>query len=160
MSTIAKVAILASWVVTTSLGCVLIAVYWISHGPGAKTAITHSLLFAAIMTCLHAIGYQAYKHQGTGGHWSSTPLAPSYKAIRSALIQQVVIVVLALQEGITFHAALLSVVVYWAGIAVIVVRRPTAPTKGDIHFVKYGFLYIVLVIFALGPIYWAARGRP
>jgi hypothetical protein len=155
----ARVAIAVAWAVTIALGCTFIAGYWLSRG-ALGAAVTRAILFALIMTCLWMVGYKAYTHRGDSGRWFDAPVSVAYKrALRATIIQQVIAGVLALGQGQTRHAALVAALAYWLSVVIVVARRPTSPTLGDILFVKYGFLVVLLIVLTAGSVYWAWLGR-
>lgn len=90
-----KAAMGTAWAVTVAVGCTLLAALpepqW-----GVQRGGTRALLFGVLMTCVYAIGYQAYKHQAPGGAWSSAPGARSYwPALKVAVIEQCIVGILA-----------------------------------------------------------------
>jgi hypothetical protein len=145
-----------------TVGCVFVGGYWVAHG-SAGAAVVNGLLFAAIMTCVHLVGYHAYMHQADRGGRFSTALAPALvSAVKASLLQQGVVLILAalvLDGGRTFHAALVAAMAYWLGLVVVAVRRPSSPTAVDVLLVKYGFLFILLIVLTVGPMVWGALGR-
>jgi hypothetical protein len=162
MTISAKAAIAVSWAMTMTVGCVFVAGYWVARG-SAGAAVVHGLLFAVIMTFIHVLGYHAYAHQAERGGYLSAALAPALiSAARASLLQQGAVLVLAalvLDGGRTFHAALIAAMAYWLGLAVVVVRRPSSPTAVDVFLVKYGFLFVLLIVLTVGPMIWGALGR-
>jgi hypothetical protein len=67
---------------------------------------------------------------------------PAYgPQIRFSIIQQVILAILAIlvmDEGQTSHGMAAVLLGYWLGIAIILVRRPLSPTKGDLLYVRWG----------------------
>jgi hypothetical protein len=151
MLTTAKVALTVSWTILTVIVCTLVV--------GLEARGT----FIVLITGLHLIGYQLYKHQGAGGYCSSVVIAPVYQpAMQSAAIQQLVVGLLSLfmlDGGFMARTVLISAAAYWVSVGIIAVRRPTAPTGIDTLWVRYGFLLLFVMI--LGPFYaWATFRRP
>ncbi len=51
-----------------------------------------------------------------------------------------------------------AVVAFWAGVAVIALRRPHASTRLDVFLVKFGFVPLLLLAMFIGAAVWRARG--
>ena len=137
MPTTAKVAIAASWVILTSIGCAM-----------APTSVACGAV-AVLITALHLVGYQLYKHQGPHGYCPSVAIAPAYHpSIIVVAVEQLVFFFLALvllDGGVTALLILISAAAYWMTLVVIAVRRSAAPTTTDILWLRYGFLLLFLI---------------
>lgn len=70
------------------------------------------------------------------------PITPVYvHQIWFSVKQQVVLVVLAslvLDMGQTVRMMAATIIGYWIGVVIILVRRPLSPSKGDLLFVRWG----------------------
>ncbi len=51
-----------------------------------------------------------------------------------------------------------ALVAFWAGVAVIAVRRPRAFSRLDIFLVKFGFVPLFLLAMVVAAVVWRARG--
>lgn len=93
---------------------------------------------------------------------ASAPVSERYrKPLLEAAILQVLAVILAgmiLDGGKCLYVVLLSVLAHWAVAVIILVRRPSSPTKGDLAIVGRAFLLVLLVIYLLGILVMELRG--
>jgi hypothetical protein len=157
-----QAAIGIAWAVTMAVGGTLLAVVPEPQWPAGPRGM-RPLVFAVVMTCVYLIGYQAYRHQTDGGGWSSSSGRRAYwPALKLAALEQCIVGILAalvLDCGQCMHVTLVSVAAYWPSVCIVVARRPTSPTSGDIAFVKLGFLLILMVVMIAGTAYWTWRGR-
>ena len=69
-------------------------------------------------------------------------VAPAYeREVVLSIVQQIVLAVLAaltLDMGETARGVLASIIGYWIGAVIVMVRRPQSPSKGDLLFVRWG----------------------
>lgn len=76
-------------------------------------------------------------------------LSDDYRSpIHAALIQQVVcslFCLLLLDGGRTARVCGVSVVGFWVAAAIVMTRRPTSPTEGDLAWVRWGSLPLFVV---------------
>ena len=90
---------------------------------------------------------------------TTLPIAASYRrAIFEALVLQVILGILAmmvLDGGHIAHTTGIAVLAFWAGAALIIVRRPTAPTPTDLWLLRFGFLPLLIATFALAEWVWS-----
>ncbi len=139
--------------------------YWHWKSDSVQMAVGRCAVFVAVMAGVHFIGYrlwqrQCVQDQGDSNESPSSPISPAYwPPIKTALLQHGVILFLALGGQPTAHVALIAVLAYWLAFGVIVARRPSSPTQGDIRLIRYGFLLIFVVVFVVGPSFWEALGR-
>jgi hypothetical protein len=88
--------------------------------------------------------------------------SPEYNGTFIAvLIQHAVLGVLAgmiMDNGEVGNIAGCSVIAYWILFAVIIIRRPKNPTKGDILVVKLGPLILFAIAVVLVPFVWSFQG--
>jgi hypothetical protein len=79
----------------------------------------------------------------------SKAIAPQYRsAVKWGAVQQTVTGILSamvLDGGVVFRVWSLSVLAYWIGVILIVLRRPLSPTRLDILFIKYGFIPLFIL---------------
>jgi hypothetical protein len=146
--TAALVVLTVSWVVFAAAGYGLF-LYASLGQPGV--AVRASIAFAIYMLFVHWVGYMFYTRQEDDSLWSAASEPPAYRgALKWALLQQAVVFapLLILLDG-EFAASVAAAVTlgYWLVTLIIVRRRPTSPTPGDIAFVKYGFVAIFLAVF-------------
>jgi hypothetical protein len=157
MSNAARVAIGMSWALTIAAGSA--PIWWDQRPNGA--ALTLVFLFTAVMTFLYVMGYHAYGRQREGEKWSSNVVIATYwPAIRTSLWQQVAVhllTALLLDCGEMHHRALVATIGYWLILSVIILRRPTTPTKTDLFLIKFGFLFLFLIVVRLAPVFWAGH---
>ena len=84
-----------------------------------------------------------------------------HRALIQALALQVVLLILGamvLDGGECLSAVVYSSIAYWAGLAFVVFRRPSTPTGGDLVFVRYGLIPIVIGGVLLFIYVWGKKG--
>jgi hypothetical protein len=90
---------------------------------------------------------------------TTLPISAGYRrAIYDALILQVVltlITMMVLDGGHIAHTTGIAVLAFWSGAAVIIIRRPTAPTQTDLRLIRFGFLPLLIVTFMLSEWIWS-----
>jgi hypothetical protein len=64
-----------------------------------------------------------------------------------------VLTALMLDFGQTHRAFWVSMLCQWATVFIILLRRPTSPTKVDLVIVRYGIVAFLLVIANFGPLF-------
>lgn len=75
--------------------------------------------------------------------------------IKIAIVQSLVMMFglsLLLDGGRLWHIGYFSLLAFWNGVAIILIRRPHSPTKFDLHCIRWGFfssLFIAIVVVAL-----------
>lgn len=93
---------------------------------------------------------------------NSLPISPSYRRpVFEAVGLQVLLGLLSLlilDGGTTAHICGIAVVAFWGGAAVLIWRRPQAPTRMDIQLVRFGYLPLVVIAFLLVRFIWHVRG--
>ena len=146
-SRVAMLALTVSFCVISTLWGLLL--YWCWGGFSVYMAVGRCVVFVVFMAWVHLIGYRLWQGQfaqdkGHGNESALRPISSAYRpAVKTALLQQGIVLVLAalmLDGGLTFNVAVIAVLGYWLGFGVIVVRRPSSPTWGDILLIRYGFL--------------------
>lgn len=87
---------------------------------------------------------------------TTLPLSDRYRdAIRFAVALQVpwaVLLMLVLDGGQMARVGGDAMVGFWVGVAVVLLRRPTSPTAGDLLYVRYGYVGAWCVAFAVGAV--------
>ncbi|MBI3852576.1 MAG: hypothetical protein HY298_20150 [Verrucomicrobia bacterium] len=87
------------------------------------------------------------------------PIASSYRrAIFDALILQgflSIFAMLVLDGGRIAHTTGIAVLAFWAGAALIIFHRPRSPTEWDLFLIRFGFLSLLVVTFALAEWVWS-----
>jgi hypothetical protein len=85
-------------------------------------------------------------------------IAPAYDhQIWFSIKQQVILAILAvlvLDMGQTARGMAAVMIGYWIGTAIIVIRRPLLPSKGDLLFVRWG-CSLLAITFVCGYLIWA-----
>ncbi|MGZ4971382.1 MAG: hypothetical protein ACXWDN_01375 [Limisphaerales bacterium] len=93
---------------------------------------------------------------------TSTPAASPYKsAVRSAVVQQVIVLVLAsmiLDGGDILTFCLVACLAFWVGFAFIRVRRGRMPTKIDLTLIRGSYLLLCLITYAVVYLVWKSKG--
>jgi len=82
-------------------------------------------------------------------------------ALLSASLQQGIIMVLAgflLDGGSTGQVCSYAVVAFWGGVAVILCRRASVPTKSDLALVRGGFIVLCVLSFFVAYGIWYLKG--
>ena len=143
-------------------------IYWTWKSDCVQMAVGRFAVFVAVMAVVHWIGFRLWQRQFVrdqrdSNESPSSPISSAYwPPIKSALLQQGIVLILALLQldgGYTLNVATIAIVAYWLAFGMVVVRRPSSPTRGDIFLIRYGFLLIVVVVFVVAPPVWAALGR-
>lgn len=84
---------------------------------------------------------------------TTLPVAPAYRnAIRAAVLLQLVLAVLMtliLDGGYTARIGGYVMGGFWIGVAMIMLRRPRAPTPLDLFYVRWGYLTLLVLSVAL-----------
>ena len=77
---------------------------------------------------------------------------PGPSSLRTAfhwsIVQQGILVLLAalvLDGGIIFQRVLVAMIAFWCFVLVLLIRRRTQPTSGDILFIKFGFWPLIVI---------------
>lgn len=80
-------------------------------------------------------------------------LSPEYgKPIVGNLVLQAICAVVAsslLDGGAVLRPAIFAIITYWAGVAMIALRRPRSPTRMDVLFLNGGFIFLFALIWQL-----------
>ncbi|MBI5760042.1 MAG: hypothetical protein HZA46_16115 [Planctomycetales bacterium] len=69
-----------------------------------------------------------------------------------------VLTALILDHGIVFTACRYASVGFWAGVVLILVRRPVAPTKSDLLYFRFGLPVISVTVVPLFLCVWQIKG--
>jgi hypothetical protein len=79
-----------------------------------------------------------------------TRIAPSYVpgVVLSAAAQALLLWLscFCMDGGQSMQFVIAALFVYWCTVLMIVFRRPTTPTKGDLWLVTYGFFFFLVVV--------------
>lgn len=92
----------------------------------------------------------------------TTPMAKDYR--RSLFISVGLQMFFQVLGGITFDGGLLflrvnySMAIYWVMALLVILRRPSKPTKGDLIAIRYGFLFILAGIVCVNALRSAIMG--
>ena len=163
-----RAVLIRSFFLTSVVGSLFIASYWSSRGE-AERGTLRSLGFIGIMGGVHLFGCRAYRRQGFlgsgsefSGEWAgedsastrprslSTRVAPAYlDGFKLAVVEQVLILgvaALVLDGGWLIRVCGMAALAYWGASALIVARRPSAPTPLDLVLIRYGSLILPLSV--------------
>ena len=161
------VALVVSFVVTSALGIGFLFLYW--AGNGIAQAGTRSLLFVAIVGCVHLAGYLLYVQQtvpettAIAKRETTFEFSPRYcPAVKDALVLQTIIGILTglmLDGGGTFGVFQVAFLGQWLGILLIVFRRPQSPTRTDLLFIRFGIVILLFLAGAITPFIWSMIGE-
>ena len=94
----------------------------------------------------------------------STPIAsasPYRMAITSAVVQQVIVLVLAsmiLDGGDLLAFCLVACLAFWVGVVFIRLRRGQTPTKMDLILIRSSYLLLCIITFFVVHLVWRLRG--
>jgi len=124
----------------------------------------------ALIVLLGAIGlvYRLWQRQfvpdQTDSNESPSRLLSSayWPATKTALLQQGIVFILSaltLDMGQTMCEAVTAIGAYWLAFSIIVFRRPSSPTRGDLILIRYGFLLMFFSAVAALPFVGRALGR-
>ncbi len=82
------------------------------------------------------------------------PVTGRYReAIVFTLIQQVpcaLLSMLMLDGGVMARICGITILGFWAAVALMMIRRPLSPTSFDIMFLRWGFFPLYSLVFGLG----------
>ncbi len=88
--------------------------------------------------------------------------SPSYQStLKLIMIEQILLGLLAgliLDGGGVAQIFLYTLVAFWSGFAMIVLRRPTSPTKTDLFLIKWGTFILFVISFGMASVIWQWRG--
>jgi hypothetical protein len=143
-----RTTIIVSFLATSLLGCTFLVWSWSGRG-AIDQGMIRGLGFVGIMAGAHTVGFRLYRRQSNAPE-PSAPLSSRYvPAFRLALIEQVLLLGLSslmLDGGRAFRICAIAVLAYWATSLVLAWRRPTAPTRFDLAFLRYGSLMLPIVV--------------
>ena len=92
----------------------------------------------------------------------SLPISPSYrKAIFEAVTFQVLLgflSLLILDGGTTARICGIALIAFWGGSAVLIWRRPQAPSRIDIELIRFGYLPLIIIAYFAVHWIWHMRG--
>ena len=90
------------------------------------------------------------------------PISPNYrKPVFEAVGLQVLLgflSMLILDGGTTARICGIALIAFWGGAAVLIWRRPQAPTRTDLKLLRFGYLPAVFTAFFLVHFVWSVRG--
>ena len=75
-----------------------------------------------------------------------------------SLVEQLLLGLLTSLMGDAYLIFFYAAVAYWAGVAIIVIRRPMTPNKTDIMMLKWGFLLLFVISIFMSFQIWRLRG--
>jgi len=67
--------------------------------------------------------------------------------------------ILALDGGQLAQWVIYSIVIYWVMALLVIVRRSSSTTKGDLIAIRYGFIFILVGIVCSTSLWWAITGQ-
>jgi hypothetical protein len=92
----------------------------------------------------------------------SLPFSPSYrKPVFEAVALQALLGILSLMildGGDCAHICGAALVAFWGGATVLIWRHPHSPTKTDLELVRFGYLPVLVIAFAVIHLVWAVKG--
>lgn len=165
-ATVTVVLLVVSFCVITSLGCEMLYLGW--RRDSLYLAVWRCAGFVLLIAVAHRIGYRLWQKQFEHGQDGGVRVlsrcisAVYWRPLRTALIQQNIVIILAsltLDMGQTISVTTIAIAAYWLTVGVVVFRRPSSPTEGDIDLVRYGFLLILCAVGIAGPIIAFGLGR-
>ena len=90
------------------------------------------------------------------------PISPSYRsAIFDAVKLQVVLGILSLMildGGDSAHICGAALLAFWGGAVVLIWRHPLTPTTTDLQLIRFGYLAVLVISFAVIELVWVKRG--
>jgi hypothetical protein len=89
-----------------------------------------------------------------------TTASPYRRVVKSALVQQVLILILAgmiLDGGVTGEICLFAAVGFWGGVALVRFRRPV-PTRIDLILIEGSYIVLCVIAFFLTHWIWRLKG--
>src|ERR1700722_15217914 len=92
----------------------------------------------------------------------SAQISSSYArpVITAAVLSAVLLILsfMVLDMGETGYASVYAIAAFWAGVLLIILRRPHSPTKADLHIIRFGSLVVVIAAQFLARWIWDLRG--
>lgn len=93
----------------------------------------------------------------------TTPVAKGYgRNLIVAVAVQVFLLLLgslALDGGQLAQWVNYSIVIYWVMALLVIARRSSRPTKGDLIAIRYGFVFILVGVVCSTWLWWAITGQ-
>jgi hypothetical protein len=79
--------------------------------------------------------------------------------LRSLLLQIGLLVFLSLilDHGVLLQACSFSSVPFWLGVTMIILRRPKSPTAGDLAYIRWGLVFILLYAMPAFIVVWRLK---
>jgi hypothetical protein len=167
MAAQARMAVAISFIAVSLAGGAIVFFHW--HSDGAAVAVWLTALFVIISASIHLAGYLLYVQQDHPQQIA--PLAMSlelsvsplyWPALRFGILVQGIVgllTALMLDGGRSFSVFTIALFGHWLGMILIVSRRPLAPTKMDIIFIRWGTPLLMLVVGAIAPQVWKVIGE-
>lgn len=81
--------------------------------------------------------------------------------LRFSVVVQLFLLVLGLfatDFGQLAQWVIFSIAIYWAMAVIVIVRRPSIPTRGDLIAIRYGFVLILIVVIFSTSLRWNLAG--
>ena len=90
----------------------------------------------------------------------NTPLSNEYSRAlsRGALVIFLLLVLATGFGSLTTQITLMAALAYLGGVAVVIIRRPQAPTVIDLRLMRWGFLYLWFLAQIGARLVWSWRG--
>jgi hypothetical protein len=137
---LAKRTLGASFAAMTLTGGAVIVRHWLLRGDGMRATLA-AAAFAAAMVALHVGGYRLYRRR---------PIAWSRRYVEAAKVSLVVQIVTALFFSVILMSGIDAVIKsgfigYWAGIGLIICRRPEEPTDDDLIHIRWGSIGVMAI---------------
>ncbi len=89
-------------------------------------------------------------------------VSPAYrKVVKVALILQIfttLLLLMILDGGILAQAGGAAMIGFWIGVGIVMLRRPTTPNEVDLLYIRWGYLFMLVVAIVLSPYMGALRG--
>jgi hypothetical protein len=89
---------------------------------------------------------------------STDKIGSAYDGLRLSVVQQVIVIVLTvgmLDGGALFQTVVYAILGYWAGI--LMIRRRLQTTPLDNFLIRWGFIILCVISFAISNAVWTAR---
>ncbi len=167
MAAHARLSVATSFVIISFVGAGFVFSHWSSQN--IELAIWCTALFVVIMACIHATGYILYVEQNRPKPVAVLPqpglhgISPLYwSAFREAAFAQSLLgipLALLLDGGRAFSFFGVAILSQWISTLMIVTRRPTSPTKGDLYFIRIGILPLCVLTGGIAPFVWKVLGE-
>jgi hypothetical protein len=163
----ARISVLISFLLIAPVGAVLVLAFRWPEGSGLAIWLTS--LFVVTMACIHGAGYLLYVQQFVprpadeterlDGELISPRYWPALKFGSGLQVALGCLTALMLDSGRSFGYFQVAFLGYWPIVLLMIWRRRTSPTRGDIVFIRWGIVFTLCITSVMAPYVWNFIGE-